>query len=382
MKGPLIKTIFLDHLDEIVFERGGDIRSFVDMAGLPLSVIAEKSDLVPFSFHSRLLDLTAERIQVPELGLMLASRQSVEYLGPIHALVSKESTLRQALQVFCSHLALQVQAVDTRVEEHEHFASFVLSNKIPDIQQSTRYQDHAVALAFNLLKWLCPEHWNPRAIFFPRRAPKDLDAYVKFFNAPLCFEADSLRISFDQKLLDQPIDTSAHKVSDRLRHALSEKRELDVSDQVKFLIQSLITSSHCDTNEIASILGYTRRTLQRRLEEEGTSYQMLLDGTRANLAKTYLQNNHYRIGDIATMLGFSNQACFTRSFERWFSMTPSAWRRCTLGNAKANKLLSQQCRTGNLPPLCQSLIEHSTLPNYVRSLFGDHNGRSVGIATD
>ena len=327
MKRTLIQSVFLSHLDEIVRERGGDINHLLKLAGLSTSVLREESSLVPFTFHSRLLDIAAEQIDMPELGMSLAARQSVEFLGPLHALVSQEKTLRLALNVFCQQLKLQVHAVDASVEEHENYAVFVLRNSMPVIESSVRYQDHAVALAYNLLKWLSPLNWKPRAVYFPRPPPKNFDPYTHFFKAPLCFDSEQLCISFDQELLDSPIAPDAHQIPEKLRLLLDEKNNLDVTSQVQFLIESLITSNSCNTSHIADMLGLTRRTLQRRLKNEGTSFQILLDQKRASLAKSYILHSHYHFGDIAVMLGFADQACFTRSFERWFDMTPSAWRK-------------------------------------------------------
>ena len=48
---------------------------------------------------------------------------------------------------------------------------------------------------------------------------------------------------------------------------------------------------------------------------------------RAGRAKEYLRNDYYRLADVAAMLGYADQACFTRSFQRWFGVSPRAWRR-------------------------------------------------------
>jgi AraC-like DNA-binding protein len=63
-------------------------------------------------------------------------------------------------------------------------------------------------------------------------------------------------------------------------------------------------------------------TLQRRLRQEGTSYQSLLDEIRRELALDYLRDGKHSIADVAFLLGFSDQSNFTRAFRRWTGTTP------------------------------------------------------------
>jgi AraC-like DNA-binding protein len=79
---------------------------------------------------------------------------------------------------------------------------------------------------------------------------------------------------------------------------------------------------------IASRLGTSPRTLQRRLrEEEQTSHKQLLDEIRHALALRYLDTEGLSIGEAAFLLGFSEPSAFHRAFKRWTGATPGAYRR-------------------------------------------------------
>ena len=78
--------------------------------------------------------------------------------------------------------------------------------------------------------------------------------------------------------------------------------------------------------KIATILGMSERTLQRRLAAEGTSFQRLLDDTRRELARHYLDQRNVSLADIAYLLGFSNQCSFFRASRRWFGSSPRDYR--------------------------------------------------------
>jgi AraC-like DNA-binding protein len=78
--------------------------------------------------------------------------------------------------------------------------------------------------------------------------------------------------------------------------------------------------------KIATLLGMSERTLQRRLAAEGTSFQRLLDDTRRELAQHYLDQRGVSLADTAYLLGFSEQSSFFRAVRRWFGRSPRHYR--------------------------------------------------------
>jgi AraC-like DNA-binding protein len=76
---------------------------------------------------------------------------------------------------------------------------------------------------------------------------------------------------------------------------------------------------------VAGELGLSARTLRRRLEAEGTSFQRLLDETRFALAEAYLARGPVSTPELAFMLGFSEASAFHRAFRRWTGTTPGAY---------------------------------------------------------
>jgi AraC-like DNA-binding protein len=69
------------------------------------------------------------------------------------------------------------------------------------------------------------------------------------------------------------------------------------------------------------------RTLQRRLEEAGCSYQDLLEQTRRDAAEKYLSDRSLPIAEVAFLLGYSEPSAFHRAFKRWKKVTPQAFRK-------------------------------------------------------
>jgi AraC-like DNA-binding protein len=78
-----------------------------------------------------------------------------------------------------------------------------------------------------------------------------------------------------------------------------------------------------------------RRTLQRRLLAEGSSFAAILHSTRAGLAQRYLSNDRYSITEVSDLLGFAAPSAFSRWFAQQFGVSPRAWRATTAGRAPA-----------------------------------------------
>ena len=79
-------------------------------------------------------------------------------------------------------------------------------------------------------------------------------------------------------------------------------------------------------DQVARELSMSERTLQRRLEQESTSFHQLLDETRRALAERQLGRLHLSLAEAAYLLGFADQSSFFRACKRWFGVPPGQYR--------------------------------------------------------
>ena len=99
-----------------------------------------------------------------------------------------------------------------------------------------------------------------------------------------------------------------------------------MSTRVRQILVEDLGQSVLTVDAVATALAVSRRTLTRRLAEEGTSFRHLLDDVRADFARALLKDPSLSIGDIAFFLQYSEPAAFHRSFRRWTGNTPQAFR--------------------------------------------------------
>ena len=96
--------------------------------------------------------------------------------------------------------------------------------------------------------------------------------------------------------------------------------------RVRSALMELLPSGECTIDDVAKKLGYSKRSLQRKLQEEDTNFQKQLNHTRELLARTYLANNNMTTEDIAFLLGYQESGSFLRAFTVWTGQTVNEYR--------------------------------------------------------
>lgn len=96
--------------------------------------------------------------------------------------------------------------------------------------------------------------------------------------------------------------------------------------RVRSALMELLPSGECTIDNVAKKLGYSKRSLQRKLQEEDTNFQKQLSHTRELLARTYLANTDMTTEDIAFLLGYQESGSFLRAFTVWTGQTVNEYR--------------------------------------------------------
>jgi AraC-like DNA-binding protein len=95
---------------------------------------------------------------------------------------------------------------------------------------------------------------------------------------------------------------------------------------VRNALRRIMVGGRPSVEKLAATLRMSARTLQRRLHEERTSYQHLLDDERERTARRLLSDTDLEAGEIAFALGFEELNSFSRAFQTWAGSTPTRWR--------------------------------------------------------
>lgn len=185
-------------------------------------------------------------------------------------------------------------------------------------------------LAHGLLSWLSGSETPVMAVHFAFPRPGFAADYAVVFPCMVKFDAKHTSILFDPKQFPRPIRRSAAEASAFLERApidwiFTGSRSHTNSLQVRAFLYGA-TWQIGKLSDAAHALGMTPRTLNRRLKEEGTSFQNIKDALRRDIAIGALQQGMDSIEQIAFATGFSAPANFHRAFRKWTTRTPKSYR--------------------------------------------------------
>ena len=171
-----------------------------------------------------------------------------------------------------------------------------------------------------------------RGVDLRRPRPADAGPYEERFRAPVRFDAEWDRLRFTTAEWGAPIagaDATLARILEEHAHVLAARLQTaptDFAGTVQRAIMAALPES-AEEESVARSLHMSRRTLQRKLADEGTSFREVLDGVRRGLAESYLADRTVSIPEVAFLLGFSEQSSFHRAFQRWTGSAPGRWRR-------------------------------------------------------
>lgn len=167
--------------------------------------------------------------------------------------------------------------------------------------------------------------------FFKHPAPKSLDGHRDYFRCPLHFEADRDALLVSHEVLKTPNKLGDESISQFFdSHLDAELAKFDddraLHRRVEIRISRSLSEGVPTITEVAQHFGMSGRTLQRRLADQGHSFQDLVDASRRQLAQRLLRETEYSLAEVGFMTGFAEQSSFTRAFKRWAGQTPRSYR--------------------------------------------------------
>jgi AraC-like DNA-binding protein len=178
---------------------------------------------------------------------------------------------------------------------------------------------------------------SPLRVEFVRPLPH-VKTIERHFGCPVACGATRNAIVFRASDAQRPFVKRNAELLEMLAPQFEEelKRENDDEkflERVRVAIQQKLTGRRPTIEEIADALHVSSRTLQRRLQEESSSFQRILDGARHHLARHYLNNSALELNEASYLLGYEDGNSFVRAFRTWEGVPPARWREMQRANS-------------------------------------------------
>jgi len=161
--------------------------------------------------------------------------------------------------------------------------------------------------------------------------PDYAQEYRDLFGGTVRFGYEQTRIAFDRRHLSHPIPhrnpyvySAVLKQVNSLLARLQSRRTF--GRKIRRLISRQMSTERIDADTLAKQCHMSRQTLYRRLKKEGLGFHDLVEEVRKDKAMRYVASDHYALGEIAFLLGFSELSAFSRAFKRWTGIAPAQYR--------------------------------------------------------
>ncbi len=308
---------------------GVDLNQLLAQSGLPADLFGNPDNLIPFRQGSRLLGMCVDLTGCAHLGLLIGRHTPLEALGAVAELTKAAPDVRSALNLLTRYLTLSDGGGLLRLGEDARFASYGYALYEPAVERTDVVYDIVLTSIWNVLRTLCGNHWLPHEIQFMRRRPPDTRPYRSFLRAPLRFDCEQAAVVFDKAWLDVPLPgADAQRLMSLEAQARASEAEAtgDLPAQVRRVLRRQLLSGGTSMHQVAAELAMHRRTLDRKLQPYGVSFQALGDEVRHEVARQLLSDTAMPITAIAQSLHFADASVFSRAFRRWSGVTPSRWR--------------------------------------------------------
>lgn len=267
-------------------------------------------------------------------GLISAESMGLEASGIVGQITQNSTTVKQALEYCCEFANLGCSSLPMTLQKTQNgYKLEIIPDKkwlITSPNAVRQTAEGVVAYTIKQFNLLTLRKEFPTRIDFVWSRPNDDSAYSKSYKCTISYNQPTIAIYLSKAAVEREIKTSNYLLlSVLVEHAYKELDKLNLSveiDRVKKAIIKLANPEFPDINAVADYMRMSKRTLQRRLKEQGNTYQQMVDDIRKEMARTYLKSKEFSNKDVAYLLGYADVSVFNRSFKRWYNTTPTNFR--------------------------------------------------------
>jgi AraC-like DNA-binding protein len=269
---------------------------------------------------------------------MLGRTVTLSAMGAVGVLMQASPNVAHALEAMGKHFHVHDKGAQLSVEADSKAVRIGYRLTARDVDMVEEIYTLAAMAGLAFLRALCGKGWRPLEFELPFRRPRTVESLRKALGVPLKFDAERLWMIFPAADLARPLPSADpllyRMMAERIEQLEAQQRR-DLVGRVRDVMQTVIFLEASNASIVASRMGMSLRTLNRRLRAEGTSLQAIRDEVTAEAACQLLGNTDKPAGEVALILGYSDSSAFTRAFRRWRGVPPAQWRARRARNRQA-----------------------------------------------
>jgi len=329
-------------VDEPLRQLGVDRQALYREFGIrERSLDGENGDVTLVAYLD-LLNRAAELSGRTFLGIDIAQTRDVSNLGIMGYMLRNAPDFERVLDLIGNYVDLVVPSA--RAEYVRQDDCCLWTYEVPGF--TPRQSRHEIEMTMAQFVGAVGEilsipGWRPLRVFFRHDAPPDTARLVDVFSDDLTFNHYFNGIAFPLEFLTRSINQADPRLLEileqQVRRSIESLKQSDgLLDRITFLVSSGAGRSEVSADRLASHLGMSRRTLFRRLKEQGISLQDIRQDVILRIAKETLCTTSVSITELSQQLGYSETSAFDHAFKRLTGLSPKDYRRKNSGGSPAS----------------------------------------------
>lgn len=333
---PLCRVGLFSPFLEFLNQLGSPTERLLRNAKLPSFILEDPEALIPIYQAFDFIAHAAQLEKIEMLGVAVGQQTHISDLGLLGQILHQSltlydliRTLEQIIPCVNSTERVWLKEEEELVWFHHHFIFSPTTNH----QQARLY---ALMLYLKAIQLATGTSWQPAALRLTGSS-FDVSNIEELANVPISFNCPTDAIAIPKALLSLPLQKSPkpHPLlsQDSIQQWQESAPASSFSDSLKQLLQSLLPDEYPDIHTAAEASGLSVRSFQRRLAAEQLSYSQVVEQVRFDQAVQMLNSSCMQLVDVASELGYTDAANFTRAFKRWTGISPRQFRRLHEQNA-------------------------------------------------
>ena len=306
-----------------------------DRAAPSVLGVAPPPESMPLAEFVRFSEDVVVRTRDVAIPWLAGGSYDLTALGPLGDAINSAGRVGSALRRLVDYFSLLQDCTDIRLGLEDDMAT--VSDRILDPDIWPRHHDAMFTLGIVsqiLRRGLCNHlggAWDKIEFAFEAESHEMRGDIGKVVCAPCTFGADTNQIRFPAAMLDLALPAQANPpladVRQLTRSIVLKRRETPLVDRLSQMVLRDLNSRTIEQERFAREMGMSSRTMRRKLTEQGSSFQQVLDECRMRQAVfEFRVRPDLSISQIALRLGYAEHSNFTRAFHRWSGISPQAFR--------------------------------------------------------
>ena len=264
------------------------------------------------------------QIQTPCWGLQAGEVWSPTDFHALGYAFQASRTLRAALRRFRRYHAVVVQDVSIEIEETD--SALIATYHLPEpAQDIAALQNARKSVLLRMCRDAYGQDFRFAEIAFTH--PPRPCAYEQFFGCAVRYEAPNSSVTFEREVVERYLPAQnldlARRNDEILNEFVHSLSDASVTGRVRQAVLNELPSGKPSAADVGRALAVSPRTLQRKLQQEGTNFEAVIEGVRKELAEHYVQSGDYDLLEVAYLMGFSTLPAFSRAYKAWSGRSPS-----------------------------------------------------------